>query len=86
MANGMALLISYSIWVLCPFLCFSRCFKLTLLFEEHNTKLQIIKGGVDEKDLISANSRHQLVNGFSTIAGAFLGEIFISAFGYLCVF
>jgi len=26
------------------------------------------------------------VNGFSTIAGAFLGGIFISAFGYLWVF
>jgi hypothetical protein len=28
---------------------------------------------VGEKDLTSANSRHQFVNGFSTIAGAFLG-------------
>jgi DHA3 family macrolide efflux protein-like MFS transporter len=41
---------------------------------------------VDEKDLTSANSRHQFVNGFSTIAGAFLGGISISAFGYLWVF
>ncbi len=41
---------------------------------------------VDEKDLIAANSRHQFVNGFSTIAGAFLGGIFISVFGYLWVF
>ncbi|MBU8848480.1 MAG: MFS transporter, partial [Desulfobacterales bacterium] len=41
---------------------------------------------VDEKDLASANSKHQFVNGFSTIAGAFLGGIFISAFGYLWVF
>ncbi len=41
---------------------------------------------MDGKDLISANSRHQFVNGFSTIAGAFLGGIFISAFGYLWVF
>lgn len=41
---------------------------------------------VDEKDLTAANSRHQFVKGFSTIAGAFLGGIFISAFGYLWVF
>jgi len=41
---------------------------------------------VNEKDLASANSKHQFVNGFSTIAGAFLGGIFISAFGYLWVF
>ena len=41
---------------------------------------------VDEKDLASANSKHQFVNGFSTIAGAFLAGIFISAFGYLWVF
>jgi len=41
---------------------------------------------VDEKDLASANSRYQLVNGFSTITGAFLGGIFISMFGYLWVF
>jgi len=41
---------------------------------------------VDKKDLISANSKHQFVNGFSTVAGAFLGGIFISIFGYLWVF
>jgi len=41
---------------------------------------------VNEKDLASANSKHQFVNGFSFIAGAFLGGIFISAFGYLWVF
>jgi len=41
---------------------------------------------VDEKDLAAANSKHQFVNGFSTIAGAFLGGIFISMFGYLWVF
>ncbi len=41
---------------------------------------------VNEKDLASANSKHQFVNGFSTIAGAFLGGIFILAFGYLWVF
>ncbi len=41
---------------------------------------------VDEKDLASANSKHQFVNGFSTIAGAFIGAIFISMFGYFWVF
>ena len=41
---------------------------------------------VDEKNLAAANSRHQFVNGFSTIAGAFIGGIFISIFGYLWVF
>jgi len=41
---------------------------------------------VDEKDLAAANSRHQFVNGFSTIAGAFIGGIFVSIFGYLWVF
>ena len=41
---------------------------------------------VDEKDLAAANSTHQFVNGFSTIAGAFSGGIFISMFGYLWVF
>jgi MFS family permease len=46
----------------------------------------IIPQIVDEKDLAAANSKHQFVNGFSTIAGAFLGGIFISMFGYLWVF
>lgn len=41
---------------------------------------------VDEKDLAAANSKHQFVNGFSTIAGAFTAGIFISMFGYLWVF
>ena len=41
---------------------------------------------VDEKDLAAANSKHQLVNGFSTIAGAFIAGIFIPMFGYLWVF
>ncbi len=41
---------------------------------------------VNEKDLATANSKHQFVNGFSTIAGAFLAGIFISSFGYLWVF
>ena len=41
---------------------------------------------VDEKNLAAANSKHQFVNGFSTIAGAFIGGIFISMFGYLWVF
>ncbi len=40
---------------------------------------------VDENDLTSANSKHQLVNGVSTIAGAFLGGIFMSMFGVLWV-
>lgn len=41
---------------------------------------------VDEQDLAAANSAHQFVNGFSTIAGAFAGGIFISMFGFLWVF
>ena len=41
---------------------------------------------VDEKNLAAANSKHQFVNGFSTIAGAFMGGILISMFGYLWVF
>ncbi|MCP4672415.1 MAG: MFS transporter, partial [Desulfobacula sp.] len=41
---------------------------------------------VDKKDLASANSKHQFVNGFSTIAGAFLGGICIGIFGYLWIF
>ncbi len=41
---------------------------------------------VDEKDLAAANSKHQFVSGFSAIAGAFLGGIMVSAFGYLWVF
>ncbi|MBU2454839.1 MAG: MFS transporter [Proteobacteria bacterium] len=41
---------------------------------------------VDAKDLGAANSRHQFVNGISTIVGAFLGGMFISVFGYLWVF
>lgn len=41
---------------------------------------------VDEKNLAAANSRHQFVSGISTIAGAFLGGIMVSAAGYLWVF
>lgn len=41
---------------------------------------------VNEKDLAAANSKHQFVNNFSTIAGALLGGILISMFGYLWVF
>lgn len=41
---------------------------------------------VEEKDLAAANSKHQFVNGFSTIVGAFIGGILISIFGYLWVF
>ncbi len=41
---------------------------------------------VDEKNLAAANSTHQFIAGFSTIAGAFLGGIMVSAAGYLWVF
>lgn len=41
---------------------------------------------VSAKNLTKANSRHQFINGFSTIAGAFLGGILVSAFGYLIIF
>ncbi len=41
---------------------------------------------VSEEDLASANSKHQFINGFSTIAGAFLGGILVSSIGYLWVF
>ena len=41
---------------------------------------------VGEKNLAAANSSHQFVSGFSTIAGAFLGGIMVSAFGYFWVF
>jgi len=41
---------------------------------------------VGEKGLAAANSGHQFVSGFSTIAGAFLGGIMVSAFGYFWVF
>ncbi len=46
----------------------------------------IIPTIVDAKDLTKANSRHQFINGFSTIAGAFLGGILVSVFGYLTIF
>jgi len=46
----------------------------------------IIPQIMDKEDLAAANSKHQFVNGFSTIAGAFIGGIFISMFGYLWVF
>ena len=46
----------------------------------------IIPTIVDEKSLAAANSKHQFVTGFSTIAGAFLGGIMVSAVGYLWVF
>ena len=46
----------------------------------------IIPTIVDEKNLAAANSKHQFVTGFSTIAGAFLGGIMVSAVGYLWVF
>jgi MFS family permease len=46
----------------------------------------VIPGIVPDKDLAAANSRHQFVNGFSTIAGAVLGGICIAAIGYFWVF
>lgn len=46
----------------------------------------IIPRIVEEKDLAAANSGHQFVSSFSTIAGAFLGGIMVSAFGYFWVF
>jgi len=46
----------------------------------------IIPSIVPKQKLASANSKHQFVNGFSTIAGAFLAGLFISIFGYLWVF
>jgi len=46
----------------------------------------IIPTIVDEKNLAAANSKHQFIAGFSTIAGAFLGGIMVSAAGYLWVF
>lgn len=46
----------------------------------------IIPRIVEEKNLAAANSRHQFVSSFSTIAGAFLGGILVSAFGYFWVF
>lgn len=41
---------------------------------------------VDKEQLGRANSLHQFVNGFAMIAGAMLGGIFVTAFGYLWVF
>jgi MFS family permease len=46
----------------------------------------IIPQIVNEDELTMANSLHQFVNGFSTIAGAFLGGIAVAAFGYFAVF
>lgn len=43
---------------------------------------QIVEG----KDLVTANSRHQFVNGFATIIGSFLGGIFVSIFGFFWIF
>lgn len=41
---------------------------------------------VSRDELAAANSRHQLVNGISIIAGAFMGGILVSITGYLAVF
>lgn len=46
----------------------------------------VIPSIVPEDKLASANSKHQFVNGFSTIAGAFLGGVAIAVFGYIWVF
>ncbi len=46
----------------------------------------IIPTIVAKEDLAAANSYHQFINGFSTIAGAFLGGILVSMAGYLAVF
>ena len=46
----------------------------------------VIPSLVPEEKLARANSQHQFVTGFSTIAGAFLGGVFISFFGYIWVF
>lgn len=46
----------------------------------------IIPTIVPAEKLADANSKHQFVNGFSTIAGAFLGGVAITAFGYIWVF
>jgi MFS family permease len=41
---------------------------------------------VDKKDLAIANSKHQFVNGISTITGAFLGGILVALWGYFWIF
>ncbi len=46
----------------------------------------IIPQIVPEKDLARANSKHQLINGFSTIFGALFAGICISKFGYISIF
>ncbi len=55
-------------------------------FIDRYDRKAIIPTIVDEKNLATANSRHQFVAGVSTIAGAFLSGIMVSAFGYLWVF
>ncbi len=46
----------------------------------------VIPSIVPENKLASANSKHQFVNGFSTVAGAFLGGVCVALFGYAAVF
>lgn len=41
---------------------------------------------VKRNEIAAANSKHQFVNGFATIAGAFLGGIAVSVFGFMVVF
>ncbi len=46
----------------------------------------VIPNIVPAEKLAIANSKHQFINGFSTIGGAFLGGLFIASFGYIWVF
>jgi MFS family permease len=41
---------------------------------------------VKEDDLIKANSKHQFINGISTIIGPATGGIFVASFGYTMIF
>ncbi|MCD4744206.1 MAG: MFS transporter [Desulfobacteraceae bacterium] len=41
---------------------------------------------VEEDELIKANSKHQFINGISTIIGPAAGGIFIASFGYTMIF
>lgn len=46
----------------------------------------IIPQLVNKENLASANSKHQFINGFSTIFGAFFAGICISQIGYVAIF
>jgi MFS transporter, DHA3 family, macrolide efflux protein len=41
---------------------------------------------VEKDELIKANSKHQFINGFSTIIGPAVGGVFIAGFGYTAIF